>query len=142
MSGQAGIEMDMAVCREVFGAKRIYCRYGKPWTGAEMASDRAFYIPSGKPWKTHSIDALPVPRYSTDIAAAMTLLDSWHGDWKIRRQNDHYKVTLYEPSMQGVEWAETLPLAICRIRLRATRWPLAATRRAEPDAALEIGGRG
>lgn len=66
-----------------------------------------------------------VPRYSESIEAAMTLLDAWHGDWKIRRQNGHFKVTLYEPSMQGVEWAESLPLAICRIRLRATRWPFA-----------------
>lgn len=66
-----------------------------------------------------------IPPYSSSIEWAMTLLDSWHGDWKIRRQNDHYKVTLYEPSMQGNEWAETLPLAICRIRLRAAHWPLA-----------------
>lgn len=70
MSGDRGL--DIEVIKTVFGVKRVHCRYGQPWdeATAEHESDRPFYIPSGKPWRTHSIDAIPVPRYSQDIAAA------------------------------------------------------------------------
>lgn len=71
-------ELDIEVAKTVFGVKRVYCRYGQPWdeATAEHETDRPFYISSGKPWRTHSIDAIPVPRYSTDVAAAMTVFEA------------------------------------------------------------------
>ncbi len=65
---------------------------------------------------------LAVPEWSTDQYDAMNLLEEWHGDWKIRRHNGMYKVTMYALAAQGSAWAETLPLAICRIRLKAASW--------------------
>jgi hypothetical protein len=60
-------------------------------------------------------------RYSSSYQWAMTALETWHGDYEICRQNSHYRVELFEPSMQYDAWAETLPLAICRALLRAWR---------------------
>jgi hypothetical protein len=33
-----------------------------------------------------------------------------------------YEVYLYRPSMQGSDWGESLPLTICRMRLRVEHW--------------------
>lgn len=119
MSGDR--KLDIEVARTVFGVKRVYCRYGKPWdeATAEHSTDRPFFIPSGKPWRTHSIDAMPVPRYSSDIGAAMLLVDRWHGDVDMRRQNGFWLVTFFEPSREYRAIEETLPEAICRAALAA-----------------------
>lgn len=40
-------------------------------------TDREYgqFIPSGKPWKTHSIDAKPVPEFTTDRNATAMLVE-------------------------------------------------------------------
>lgn len=61
-----------------------------------------------------------VPAYSTDIAAAFLVLAQWEGDFELRRQNGiAWKCELFKPSREWEEWAETLPLAICRAALKA-----------------------
>lgn len=74
---EAGQALDAEIQRRVFGTRALYCRYGEPWveTDRRSASDRLFYIPSGKPWRTHHIDAMPVPRYSSDMAAAWLVVE-------------------------------------------------------------------
>ena len=51
---------------------------GKPIGIKWHGDDEIFYgeyIPSGKPWKTHSIDAVHVPRFTTDRNACALVLD-------------------------------------------------------------------
>lgn len=117
---------DMMNERDARAVAALLTLHDYPIYGGAVRRDWRYRVrPEDEP---EHVSAEPrVPAYSTKIEAAMTLLDSWHGDWEIRRQNDHYKVTLYEPSMQGDEWDASLPLAICRIRLRAAGWPLAAS---------------
>jgi hypothetical protein len=76
-SVDGGLSLDIGVQRALWGTTRFYCRYGEPWkeTEVHVSGDRVFYIPSGKPWRTHSIDAVPVPRYSTDMAAAWLVVE-------------------------------------------------------------------
>lgn len=58
----AGREMDKAISQRVFGSKKFVCRHSKDdWY---VADERNGII-------TH----LPVPRYFSDIGAAMTILD-------------------------------------------------------------------
>ena len=60
-----------------------------------------------------------MPVWSESIEDALEILDQWPGDVDIRRQNGHYHVELFKPSMQWDAWAETLPLAICRAAVKA-----------------------
>ena len=111
-------ELDVRVTREVFGVKRVYCRYGKLWNEAtaEHPSDRPFYIPSGKAWRTHHIDALPVPRYSTDIAAAMLVAERVGG----RLELDGYHGQGWTATLRGQRYFAPTPAeAICRAALLA-----------------------
>lgn len=77
MTASPGPELDAAVHRALFGKTHLYCRYGEIWDGEPLKSDfdRLFYIPSGKPWRTHHIDAIPLPRYSSSIAAAWEVVE-------------------------------------------------------------------
>lgn len=91
----AGLELDILIQTRVFGTKTIYCRNGEVWNGVplEHPSDRAFYIPSDKPWSTHSIDAIPVPHYSTRREAAMDVffqMVMWHGHAEISCDMEDY----------------------------------------------------
>lgn len=114
----AGVALDAEIARTIFKIKRLYTWNGEPWTGQE--GEWLVYIPSGKPWRTHSIDAVALPRFSEDPGAAMMLLDDWQ-DYDIQRRNGWYTVELFEPSREHRAHAETLPLAICRARLIAAR---------------------
>lgn len=130
----AGRALDVEIQRVIFGAKHIYCRYGQPWTG----DDWPFYISSGKPWRTHSIDALPVPKYSTDIAATWLVVE------RMRKQGTNLRIEMLDPLTEEFDrytievgpWsmnvdgvpngprhtvqADTASLAICLAALRAT----------------------
>lgn len=59
-------EIDALILKTFFGVKKTY--------KTEWSTDH-YYIPSGKPWRTHSIDARPVPRFTEDIAAAWTVVE-------------------------------------------------------------------
>lgn len=56
---------------------------------------------------------------STQWADAHDVLSLWQGDVEARRQNGQWRVTLFRPSYEFEQWAETFPLAVCRARLLA-----------------------
>ena len=64
-------------------------------------------------------DPFTLPHYSTRTSDANALLDRWHGDVNIRRQNGQWHVELFKPSQQWDARGETLPEAICRAMLKA-----------------------
>jgi hypothetical protein len=68
----------------------------------------------------HSFESM-VPRYSTHIAAAWTVLEKVSGDWQIHGGGMIAVVKLDDAhDCVGVEVrADTLPLAICRAALEA-----------------------
>ncbi len=49
----------------------------------------------------------------TNPAQALEVLTHWHGDVDLRRQNNYWWVTLYQPSVEWVASASTLERAIC-----------------------------
>ncbi len=107
----AGPALDVAVQRAVFGTKHLYCRYGEPWV-----DEQAFYIPSGKPWRTHHIDALMVPHYSEKIEAAWKLVDVVLAQWQFCLFQLADTTWCCEVgNEQG--FGETPALAICRAAL-------------------------
>ena len=62
-----GRELDLIIADKIFGIKKVY--YSK-W---DTEKENPQYIPSGKPWRTHQIDAKPIPHFSTDPAASYCL---------------------------------------------------------------------
>lgn len=59
-------------------------------------------------------------QYTNDIAAAWAVVDRWHGDVEVRRQNGWWRVVFYEPSYEHEHFGrEPLPLAICLAALKA-----------------------
>lgn len=58
-----GNELDELVMRKIFGWKKDIFYLSED-------SDFPYYIPSGKPKRTHMLDARPLPRFSRDIPAA------------------------------------------------------------------------
>src|SRR5512147_2790096 len=70
-------ELDAEVAEKVMGIRKIF----RP-CDIKSASESYFgsptdyvYIPSGKPPRTHMIDAKLVPHYSTNISAAMEVVE-------------------------------------------------------------------
>lgn len=114
----AGRELDALICHEIFGHV--------------VAPDPdAFVTPlarHGEPMIWSADGLLPVPPYSTDIAAAwlvveklqeqgvrVDILSDWHGHrtCRVARKSE----ILYD----ALDWSATAPLAICRAALRAVR---------------------
>ncbi len=63
-----------------------------------------YYIPSGKPRRTHMIDAVPVPRYSTDDNVALAALERFVEKQEsayciMRDEARRYSVTLYRDGL-------------------------------------------
>lgn len=114
---EAGPEVDAAIAQRIFGVKRLYYPSGPDWP---------YYIPSGKPWRTHSIDNRPLPHFSRDPAAAMTILDRaeyWQSGYIAKRDQDgngpYYSCTLAWELMGPLYSAHALtwPLAVCAAAL-------------------------
>lgn len=61
-------ELDELVGREIFGIRKFYYNNDDFTLGIDGDKEHPYYIPSGKPLKTHRIDAVPLPRYSTSHA--------------------------------------------------------------------------
>lgn len=126
-------QLDTQVAEQVFGIQKIF----QPYTVKSASSSLYFgnpfdlvYIPSGKPPRTHMIDAVAVPSYSTDIAAAMQVVE------KMRECYPQIWFTCGfagdDKWMAGFEWAntsdgsvsviaESLPQAICEAALQVTK---------------------
>lgn len=123
-------ELDVEIARVIFGIKRVYGRGGIGWAGEH----ELYYIPSGKPWRTHSIDAIPVPRYSTDIAAAWLVVERMRCEWWVRiwePSRDMWAVTFADHRADAV----SLPEAICAAAIDA----IAALHALEGTPAPECG---
>ena len=80
MDIKVGRELDLIVAGKVFGIKKIH--YAEYDTEQEYPE----YIPSGKPWRTHQIDAKPLPHFSTDPTGShnvkLKMAETYH--WVIR----------------------------------------------------------
>jgi hypothetical protein len=75
-------ELDIKILMAVYGIKNSKIHYSEEDTNKEWPE----FIPSGKPWRTHQIDARPVPYFSTDASATYNLMlkftNNFH--WLIR----------------------------------------------------------
>lgn len=121
----AGPEMDRLIAERIFGVKRLYDCEGKPCQADEPWP---LYIPSGKPWRTHHIDAVPLPRYSTNVAVAMTVFEAMvemTGSGSISADMEDARGQGFIVSVwlgfddDAVGATGPLPLAICRAALSA-----------------------
>jgi Phage ABA sandwich domain len=88
---EAGRDLDKLIAEKVFGIKRVFrpCDV-KDRDGLGYGEDY-HYIPSGKPPRTHMIDARPVPPFSTNIAAAWLVVEKMFERWnEDDRPAEHY----------------------------------------------------
>lgn len=134
---QAGRALDAEIARRIFGVKRLYGFAGEPWDDVD---NFPLYIPSGKPWRTHSIDATVLPWFSQDIAPAWQIVEWLSGLSRIGDLcvdlcvkvgvGDGPFCEIFEKAAMGyvgqgrtfpavVVEADTAPLAICRAALAA-----------------------
>lgn len=68
----AGRELDALVAEKVFKIKVAY----PLMDGEEEDRQFPYYVPSGKPWRTHGgCDGVPLPQFSTSIAAAWEVVE-------------------------------------------------------------------
>lgn len=86
-----------------------------------------YYIPSGKPKRTHMIDAIPVPRVSRNDATALAALEQFcdkHGAWwEMQRAPRRYSVRLIGGMPIDAQTAQTLAHAIVLAILAAVEAP-------------------
>ena len=142
---EPGRELDALVLELVFGFPRKKLFPPEYWEeGIDEPFAHYYYIPSGKPKRTHMIDARMVPSFSMDIAAAWQVLEKIHKlGWCIDLSDMRHAEEdagwwfelnrwepLDEPNLPDVSetsahyWqldagAATAPLAICYAALQA-----------------------
>lgn len=113
---QPGPELDVLVLERVFGFP-VRKTFPMEW------STDLHYIPSGKPKRTHMIDAVPVPRFSRDDCVALLAIERFcneHGVWwsmqripPVYKRDRRYNVTLHGNNMPiDAQSAATLAHAI------------------------------
>jgi len=113
---QAGPALDAEVARRVFGIK-------KPFAAEGYQDNGLYYIASGKPRRTHAIDAVPLPRYSIDPAAACLVVEAMRARGCCVVIQDHPDPPTWrcefidELGTEHRRTAETFPLAVCRAAL-------------------------
>lgn len=106
-----------------FPRKKVFF---KEW---DVAKTSPHYIPSGKPQRTHMIDAQPVPYFSASEMHAWSIV-MWARKelgWQftIKTTTSGVDVICECWDKQGVNhgdfaaWAELMPLAVCRAFLKA-----------------------
>lgn len=135
---EAGRETDALVARVVFGwvvEPRIEHEMDPAFFSGHAASmyrvigERPYLVPPGMVGKTagarEEIDGMVIggdlPAYSTDIAAAMTVVEKIGGyvDLLRRDHSGDYVEWIVWIESRGEATAPTLPLAICRAALAA-----------------------
>ncbi len=95
---RAGRELDLVIADKIFGIRKIH--YSEWDTKHEYPE----YIPSGKLWRTHQIDAKPIPHFSTSPNASYIL--------KIR-MTDKFHWLIKSPFIPELKWIAGLtPLNI------------------------------
>ncbi len=122
--------LDKGVAERIFGIKKIFRPCDVKTRDDYWSPEEYHYIPSGKPPRTHMIDAKVVPYFSSDMSAAMEVISKMENEgWFVEmgnddsRTNEHWFVefTRSAPSVlyAGNGEAETLPQAICDAALEA-----------------------
>lgn len=107
---KAGRELDALIARHVFG---IACQPVRVLTGSGFRDDIGYVEPArvmhdGR----EGVEAKAIPHYSTDIAAAMTVVEQMRPKSFVRMDIGHaINVQTYTPGYEETR-AETLPLAI------------------------------
>ena len=119
-------ELDVEVAEKVMGITKIFSP--SDYKGSEdcfVCGEDIAYIPSGKSPRTHMIDALAIRRFSSEIAAAMEVVE------KLRADGWSFACTLYEGKLPYASFckgtakssrnaeAGALSEAICRAALAA-----------------------
>jgi hypothetical protein len=61
------------IALKLFGVKKVY--YPDAYHEKSTGGTWPYYIPSGKPWRTHHIDAIPLPRFAQSIGAVFQAVD-------------------------------------------------------------------
>ena len=132
-SPKAGIELDALVALRVMDIKRLHYP-GYAGDGKKVP----YYIPSGSSWATHAMTSVPLPKYSTEIAAAWLVVDKMRGRWATNgsaaaagvfrlEQDDEggFRVALGEgpDSAERSVTAPSAPEAICRAALEVVGEP-------------------
>lgn len=121
MTDKTEQELNIKLATHFLGIKKIY--YGD-WDEDKISP---MFIPSSKPWRTHSIDAIPVPNFTSSLDACFRWLtpkieyvevvifcDKERGSGK---QGLGYSAQLRDEAdnIKGhsPEWYETPSLALC-----------------------------
>lgn len=127
----ANRETDKLIAEKIFGIKKIFCPSDVDELGYMNTSDDYHFIPSGKPPRTHLIDAQRIPNYSTDIAAAWQIVEQMSAStkefWTLNYFSTGATVEFFYEGGRDRLWqvgnheadAEDMPLAICRAALKA-----------------------
>lgn len=68
MNRQELRQLDVKLATELLGIKKVYY---SDWDEDKMSPE---YIPSGKPWRTHQIDARPIPCFTLSLDACVGYL--------------------------------------------------------------------
>ncbi len=111
---KVGRELDAKVATEVMGWIWIPSELNDE-QNILVPSDKSITIPDSSWWWARDVKAL-VPHYSTDIAAALLLLDG-ETDVSIEKAGAGWAILLVSTMSEGR--GKTLPLAICRAKLEA-----------------------
>jgi hypothetical protein len=120
-------ELDLTILRNIFGVKKVYY---KAWD--EQKEFLPEYILSGKPIKTHLIDAKPIPCFSTDPNACYILklhmVKKYH--WEIKSPFYEgqlwfagltpHEITGFNGIPDYQESGETEMIAVCKASLKAS----------------------
>jgi len=123
MSELTDRELDVLVAGAIFGIKKIF----KPadyqsGRDALYGGDEPSWISSGKPPRTHMIDARPIPTFSSDISAAMEVVEKMrvnHGVIINTHKKAAWHVCFGATNHPGEATNESLPRAICEAALKA-----------------------
>jgi len=128
-------ELDLQIAKAT-GIKVYY----NDW---DVKQDIPLYIPSGKPWKTHSMEARPLPSYYKNYGSAFSLLDLFSSlaGFKLERGFTQWWwcgiVFLTGLSAKGE--GETAPIAICKAVLMGLEiYPVVAFEEIERETLLDI----
>lgn len=125
MSGDRALDAEVA--RAVFGIDTKQLQYCERW---EWEPHQTYNqrCPRCGAWRLTNMPdmksgpcLISIPAYSSDVAAAMLVVDRWTGDASMRRQNGFWLVTFFRPSEEFRSVEPTLPEALCRAALAAVR---------------------
>lgn len=134
---EAGRELDALVAEKVFGATTIPDAWGSPMRpGTCWTSD-----PTGHYTGRAVVTGVPIPYYSTDIAAAWTVVEKMPGHFDLWQEHGGLWAArfLQGPTVIGeTRRIESAPLAICLaalkvIALSAEKAPVGASPSTEGD---------